>query len=160
MVQNAGMPSRFLALIRLVTSRLAGRPIEPSLGGYLTGEFPANGAWFEEMQQLCLRGCSEGWLCASERGGIKFGRVVKPGAEAAGFSVDVVDMKDVVGPHHRHPHGEVDLIMPLDEGAEFDGTGKGWKVYGPGSAHRPTVTGGRALILYLLPEGAIEFTRE
>jgi len=27
------------------------------------------------------------------------------------------------------------------------------------SAHRPTVTGGRALILYLLPEGRIEFTK-
>jgi len=33
-------------------------------------------------------------------------------------------------------------------------------VYGPGSAHRPTVRGGKALVLYLLPAGAIEFTKE
>ena len=29
----------------------------------------------------------------------------------------------------------------------------------PGSAHRPTVAAGRALVLYLLPQGAIEFTK-
>lgn len=32
-------------------------------------------------------------------------------------------------------------------------------VYGPSSAHAPTVTSGRALVLYLLPEGQIEFTK-
>jgi hypothetical protein len=31
-------------------------------------------------------------------------------------------------------------------------------VYAPGTGHRPTVTRGRALILYLLPEGKIEWT--
>jgi hypothetical protein len=28
------------------------------------------------------------------------------------------------------------------------------------SAHRPTVSGGRARVLYLLPKGAIEFTKD
>jgi hypothetical protein len=72
--------------------------------------------------------------------------------------VDVVDMDDLAGPHHAHPNGEIDMIMPLTEGARFDGHGAGWLVYGPGSAHRPTVTGGRALVLYLLPGGAIDFS--
>jgi len=49
--------------------------------------------------------------------------------------------------------------MPLTTGAQFDGHGAGWVVYGPGTAHSPTVTEGRALVLYLLPQGAIEFTR-
>ena len=31
-------------------------------------------------------------------------------------------------------------------------------VCGPDSAHYPTVSEGRALILYLLPDGRIEFT--
>ena len=91
-------------------------------------------------------------------GAIKYGRVVKPGEPTNGFSVDVVDMESVAGPHHRHPTGEIDLIMPLSSGAQFDGHTAGWLVYGPGSAHRPTVTEGRALVLYLLPAGAIEFT--
>jgi hypothetical protein len=69
-------------------------------------------------------------------------------------------MNDLAGPHHRHPKGEIDLIMPIDPGAKFDGQPAGWLVYGPDSAHSPTVTGGRALVLYLLPEGQIEFTRQ
>lgn len=57
------------------------------------------------------------------------------------------------------PGGEIDMIMPITDGARFDGSPRGWKVYGPDSAHRPTVSGGAALVLYLLPDGQIEFTR-
>lgn len=149
---------RFVELISLVTSRVGRLPLDESLTELLNGTFPTDGPWFAEMERLCLQGCAEGWLCAREAGGIRFGRPVKPGAETHGFSVDVVEMDDIVGPHHRHPHGEIDLVMPRDAGAAFDGVHKGWKVYGPGSAHRPTVAGGKALVLYLLPDGAIEFT--
>ena len=48
--------------------------------------------------------------------------------------------------------------MPIDAGAKFDGHPAGWVVYPPGSAHTPTVSGGAALVLYLLPGGEIEFT--
>jgi hypothetical protein len=75
------------------------------------------------------------------------------------MSIDVVEMDEVVGPHHSHPNGEIDLVIPLDDGAQFDGRGAGWTVYPAGSAHNPTVTGGKALVVYLLPDGAIEFTR-
>ena len=98
-------------------------------------------------------------MCNREGGGIKYGRVIKPAADLQDYSVDVVDMDSHKGPHHRHPNGEIDLIMPLDGAAKFDGCPAGWLVYGPGTAHSPTVTDGRALILYLLPQGAIEFTR-
>ena len=67
-------------------------------------------------------------------------------------------MKDIAGPHHAHPQGEIDLVMPLDADACFDGRAAGWLVYPPGSAHRPTVSQGRALVLYLLPAGQIQFT--
>ena len=50
------------------------------------------------------------------------------------------------------------MIMPLSDDAKFDGNGVGWLVYGPNSAHQPTVTDGKVIILYLLPDGAIEFT--
>ena len=108
-------------------------------------------------------------MCAREAGGIRYGRVLPATDATHGFSVDVVDMTDIAGPHHVHPTGEIDLVMPLagpgDDGlvaggdARFDGQAAGWKVYPPGSAHRPTVTGGRALVLYLLPDGAIQFTK-
>ena len=67
-------------------------------------------------------------------------------------------MNNIVGPHHRHPKGEIDMIMPLSGEAKFDGVSQGWLVYGPNSDHSPTVTDGEAIVLYLLPDGAIEFT--
>jgi hypothetical protein len=68
-------------------------------------------------------------------------------------------MENIRGPHHRHPNGEIDLVMPLTAEARFDDHGASWVVYGPNSAHYPTVTHGRAWVLYLLPQGAIEFTK-
>ena len=41
----------------------------------------------------------------------------------------------------------------------FDGRAASWLVCAPGSAHRPTVSNGRALALYWLPDGRIDFTR-
>ncbi len=105
-------------------------------------------------------GVAEGWLCNREGGGIRYGRVFKPAEDLQGFSVDVVDMNNVVGPHHAHPQGEIDLIMPIEGDAKFNGRAAGWLVCPPGSAHHPTVTDGRALVLYLLPQGAIEFTKQ
>lgn len=84
---------------------------------------------------------------------------MKPSAASQGFSVDVVEMENIAGPHHRHPEGEIDMILPRSAEASFDGRGAGWLVYPPGSAHRPTVSGGRARVPYLLPKGKIEFTR-
>jgi hypothetical protein len=84
--------------------------------------------------------------------------VIKASSDTHDFSVDVVDMNNIAGPHHVHPHGEIDLIMPLTAGASFDGHPAGWCVYEAGSAHSPTVSAGQALVLYLLPQGAIQFT--
>ena len=58
---------------------------------------------------------------------------------------------------HGHPGGEVCMVLPITPGAQFDGTDRGWCVFEPGTAHHPTVTNGRALILYMLPDGKIEF---
>jgi hypothetical protein len=131
----------------------------PALAETLLSEFPPDGPIFAELEAMCMLGCAQGWLCAREQGGIRFGRPVKPSDETHGFSVDVVEMDNVVGPHHAHPNGEIDMVMPIDPAAEFDGISRGWKVFGPGSAHHPTVSGGKALVLYLLPQGAIAFTR-
>lgn len=97
-------------------------------------------------------------MCSQGEGNRRFGRIIEPAADTHDLSVDVVDLTEVVGPLHRHPTGEICMVMPLTEGARFDGKGAGWKCYKPGSAHRPTVSGGRALVLYMLPEGKIEFT--
>lgn len=152
-------PKSFVAQLSIVANAIGERPLDKSLEDALEAEFPVGGEWFKTTSQICAQGVNEGWLCGREAGGIKFGRAVPAGPEMSGYSIDVVEMENVVGPHHSHPNGEIDLIMPLTGAAEFDGKGAGWKVYGPGTAHRPTVAGGKALVLYLLPEGSIEFTR-
>ncbi|MBR0568936.1 DUF4863 family protein [Azoarcus sp. L1K30] len=152
-------PEIFQRLIANVTSAIAGKPVDAQLADFLNERFPADGAEFQTIASACRDAVAAGWMCKLEHGGIKYGRVIKPCPELHGFSVDVVEMADVVGPQHAHPNGEIDMIMPLEGEAKFDGHGAGWFVYGPGSVHRPTVSDGRAHVLYLLPEGAIEFTR-
>ncbi len=147
--------------IARVTAQIAGRPLDDALDAWLNREHGAGSATYAALKAACETGVAEGWLANREGGGIRYGRIFKPSDELHGFSVDVVDMADVAGPHHTHPNGEIDLIMPIGgSDARFDGRPAGWCVYGPGTAHRPTVSGGRALVLYLLPQGAITFTAQ
>lgn len=152
-------PDEFAHLMASITGRIEGRTLDAELETELNATLPAGGAVVRSVFEACRAGIAAGWMCNREHAGIRYGRVVQPGPGTHGYSVDVVEMDDVAGGHHRHPNGEIDLIMPADETAVFDGRGAGWLVYGPGSAHVPTVTGGKAWILYLLPQGAIEFTK-
>lgn len=152
-------PEQFRDLIAPITKRIQGKTLDKKLEADLNQAFPANGAAFQNVFRACRAAVEAGWMCNREAGGIKFGRVIKPSPDLHGYSVDVVEMNDLKGPHHRHPNGEIDMIMPLTPAAKFDGHGAGWLVYGPNSAHYPTVSDGKALVLYLLPDGAIEFTK-
>ena len=152
-------PEQFTHLISSITRRIEDKPLDKQLETELNEAFPAAGDVFDKVFNVCRQAVEAGWMCNREAGGVKFSRVIKPSPEIHGFSVDVVEMEDVRGPHHRHPNGEIDMIMPLTPNAKFDGHGAGWLVYGPGSAHYPTVSDGKALVLYLLPQGAIEFTK-
>ena len=152
-------PETFKAQLAAITSQLQGRPLNAELDEWLNRAHGAGSETYEGLKASCEGGVEAGWLCDREGGGIRYGRIFKPGTELHGFSVDVVDMNDVAGPHHRHPNGEIDLIMPLKGEALFDGRPAGWMVCAPGSDHSPTVSQGRALVLYQLPDGQIKFTR-
>jgi hypothetical protein len=148
----------FQQLISRLTEEITSVPLDASMESHLNAEHGPGSHWYEQVFDACQTGVRDGWLCQRQAGGIGYGRVLKATDATHGFSVDVVDMTDIAGPHHVHPNGEIDLIMPLTPGACFDNRPAGWCVYEAGSAHRPTVTKGRALVLYLLPQGAIEFT--
>jgi len=148
----------FRSLVSSLTVEIADWRLDTTLAEHLTREHPPGSGMYERIFAACRDAIADGWMCNREAGGIRYGRVVKRGPETHGFSVDVVDMDDCAGPHHIHPNGEIDLVMPIEGPAAFDGQGAGWKVYEPGSDHFPTVRGGRALVLYLLPQGAIQFT--
>jgi Domain of unknown function (DUF4863) len=148
-----------------LTAQIAGKPLDQALDNWLNEKHGVGSSTYAQLKASCETGVAEGWLCDREGGGIRYGRIFKPAPELHGFSVDVVDMQDIAGPHHAHPLGEIDLIMPIGDDAhiggdaQFDSRAAGWLVYAPGTAHRPTVSQGRALVLYLLPEGRIDFTR-
>lgn len=148
----------FIQLIAGLTAEIANLPLNQELARHLNDQHGPTSPLYAKLFASCKAGVAEGWMCKHEGGGIRYGRVIKPSSETHDFSVDVVDMSDIAGPHHVHPHGEIDLIMPLTTDATFDGHPAGWCVYEAGSAHSPTVRAGQALVLYLLPQGAIQFT--
>lgn len=151
-------PQEFRPLVQPLLDACAGETIDHHLAARLENAFPPDSDAFRAVAKACRQAVSEGWMCSQGEGNRRFGRIIEPAADTHDLSVDVVDLTEVVGPLHRHPTGEICMVMPLTEGARFDGKGAGWKCYKPGSAHRPTVSGGRALVLYMLPEGKIEFT--
>lgn len=151
--------TRFKARLAGVTAQIHNRPINSALDEWLNANFGTDTPTYRELKQSCEEGVAQGWLCKYEGGGLRYGRIFKPSEDLHGFSIDVVDMENVAGPHHTHPQGEIDLIMPIEGDAQFDGHSAGWLVCPPGSAHRPTVSQGRALVLYFLPNGEIEFTK-
>jgi hypothetical protein len=151
---------RFAALLAPVIDVVRDCALDEALQARLSAHLPPTAAAFLAIERACHDAIGAGWMCAEGGGQRRFGRVLEPCAALARFSVDVVDITELVGNHHRHPTGEIDMIMPVTPGARFDECGPGWRVYPPGSAHRPTVAGGRALVLYLLPEGRIEWTQD
>lgn len=152
-------PTEFREQVAQFTAQLSGRALDAALDAWLNAQHGPASPTYARLKSACEAGVAEGWLCNREGGGIRYGRIFKPAPDLHGFSVDVVDMKNIAGPHHSHPNGEIDLIMPMEGDARFDGRPAGWLVCPPGSAHRPTVSEGRALVLYLLPDGRIDFTR-
>lgn len=151
-------PEQFRDLMEPVMTAIADGPVDQQLAARLNATFAPSTETFKAIEQACHEAIAAGWMCSQGSGQRRYGRVIAPEPATHGLSVDVVDLTDVVGPHHRHPNGEICMVMPQSLGAEFNGHGAGWAVFEPGSAHHPTVTGGEALVLYLLPGGAIEFT--
>ena len=149
---------QFQALLKPVTDFVSGQAVDLDLAEALNRRFAGDSEIFNAIEAACHAAIQEGWMCAQGSAGRRFGRVIEPRAETGRLSVDVVALKDIVGPHHRHPAGEICMVMPVTPEARFDGHPRGWCVFEPGSDHRPTVTGGEALVLYMLPEGRIEFT--
>ena len=149
---------QFQALLKPVTDFVSEQAVSPALADALNQRFPANGEVFNAIEAACHAAIAEGWMCSQGSAGRRFGRVIEPSDDTGNLSVDVVDLTNIVGPHHRHPTGEICMIMPITPEARFDGNPRGWCIFEAGSDHRPTVTDGEALVLYMLPEGRIEFT--
>jgi hypothetical protein len=149
--------SEFQTLLKPVTDLVSGMAIDSKLAEELSRRFPPGGEVFDTVEKACHEAIADGWMCANGDEGRRWGRVIEPCEETGGLSVDVVDLADLVGSLHSHPGGEVCMVMPITPSAQFDGTARGWCVFEPGSSHHPTVSNGEALVLYMLPDGKIDF---
>ena len=96
---------------------VAGEAVDRNLESKLSRLFPAGGAAYGVIESACHGAIEAGWMCAQGAEGRRFGRVIEPAPDTHDLSVDVVSLKNVVGPHHRHPNGEICLTMPLNDGS-------------------------------------------
>jgi hypothetical protein len=150
--------SAFLDTLTPVIAAVAGRPWDADLARHLNEAFPPDGPVFRAIEAACAAGIEGGWMGLQGDDRRKGGRVIQPGPATHDLSVDVVELVDLTGPHHRHPGGEVCAVIPEREEGRFDGNPRGWAVYSPGSDHWPSGTGGRVRVMFFLPGGAIEYT--
>jgi hypothetical protein len=135
-------------------------------------------ALYRELSRLIKAGVAEGWAANQEVEGPNYrrSRILEPVPETFQFSITAVYMNsqgarrfqdedegdDVLrGQYHGHPYGELNLVVPLDKGAQLKGLqgwqGPGWTAPDPGSRHFPEVRGGAVIALFYLPAGRISY---
>lgn len=131
------------------------------LAALLNARWPTSSPAIEAVAVALRTGVAQGWLCERGEPDARFSRLAKPSADTLGCSLDVVSLRGAAL-EHGHPAGEITLAVgatATDEDARFDGHRAGWIVLPAGSRHIPTVTGGRMILLYALPRGAIDWAR-
>ncbi|MFO0633996.1 MAG: DUF4863 family protein [Nannocystaceae bacterium] len=140
------------------------RPDSPeqasSLQQALHERWPLSHPQIVALATALREGVDAGWLCDRGEPHSRFCRLAKPSAASFDHSLDLVALRGA-GMAHAHPRGEITLALSAGEAdadARFDGAPAGWIVYPAGSSHTPTVTGGRMILLYALPGGAVQWS--
>ena len=144
---------------------------------WLNRTYGEGSALYEDLARLIKLGVAEGWAANQEVDGPDYrrSRISEPSPETLHFSITAVYMNsshpkhfvddhgdDILrGQYHSHPYGELNLVVPLDDGAEIRGLqgwqGAGWTAPDPGSGHYPEVRGGALIALFYLPAGRIAY---
>lgn len=109
-----------------------------SLEDHLNKSYGPGTPHYDTLASLIKSGLEEGWVANIPIDGSRYRRSrVSPPTEATRFcSVTTVYMatvdgeEDFKGQYHAHPYGEINCVVPIDEGAELRGLngwmGKGW----------------------------------
>ncbi|KAK7705564.1 hypothetical protein SLS64_007931 [Diaporthe eres] len=109
-----------------------------SLEEHLNKSYGPGTPHYDTLAGLIKTGLDEGWVANIPIDGSRYRRSrVSPPTEATRFcSVTTVYMatvggeEDFKGQYHAHPYGEINCVVPIDEGAELRGLngwmGKGW----------------------------------
>ncbi len=147
-----------LGLLGTIIDDIRGRALDAALESRLNERFGAGSDAYQNLRRLLELGIDEGWVAYVDIQGAAYRRgcIAEPAAQTAELSVESGLLENVKGQYHCHTLGEINMIMPIDADANFCGHGAGWKVFPPMSEHFPTVKG-RALMMYFLPQGRIEY---
>lgn len=147
-----------LTIVHELCGAIRGMPLDEDLEEYLNRHYGVGTENFEKLSRLMQLGVEEGWAAYVEIEGAEYrrGRISEPGFDTADMSVESGLLRDVKGQYHCHTTGEINMVIPLEAGANFCGTGAGWLVFPPMSEHFPTVQG-KALMMFFLPDGKIEY---
>jgi hypothetical protein len=144
---------------------------------WLNEKYGEGSKLYGDLSRLIKIGVREGWAANQEVEGSKYrrSRILEPVPETFHFSITAVYMNSVApyrfkeedephvlrGQYHGHPYGELNLVVPLNEGAQLKGLqgwqGPGWTAPDPGSSHYPEVRGGAVIALFYLPAGRISY---
>jgi hypothetical protein len=175
--QNMGHREELIA--RSIPFLQAIKDMTPSaaMERWLNEKYGEDSELYKDLARLTKLGVEEGWAANEMIGGPNYrrSRIQEPSAETFHFSITAVYMNskeaktfkdehdgDVLrGQYHGHPYGELNMVVPLDKGAELKGLqgwqGAGWTAPDPGSCHYPEVKGGAVIALFYLPAGRISY---
>jgi hypothetical protein len=148
-----------LGIVHRVLNYIGDRPFDAELEFQLNRRFGPCSGTYEAIARLLTLGLEESWVAYApvEGAGYHRGKIAEPTNETARMSIETALLCNVKGQYHSHTRGEIDMIIPIDSSAQFCGHGAGWVVYPQLSEHFPTVTGGKALIMFFLPNGEIQY---
>jgi hypothetical protein len=119
---------------------------------------PFSGPMMADLRKRLVAAVDAKTICERGEPPVFWGRVAKPSPATLDFSIDAVLMTGP-GPGHVHPNGEFSVAFALEGDPRFDGHAEGYVLEQPGSFHVPTVAGGKMLIVYFLPGGAMQFVK-
>ncbi|MBR1124613.1 DUF4863 family protein [Bradyrhizobium lablabi] len=164
---------RSIPFLREVKDMTPGAEMEK----WLNERYGEDSDLYRELSRLIRLGVAEGWAANQEVEGPNYrrSRILEPSPDTFHFSITAVFMdsndprafkdedEDEVlrGEYHGHPYGELNLVVPVDAGAQLKGLqgwqGPGWTAPDPGSRHFPEVRGGAVIALFYLPAGRISY---
>lgn len=162
--------ARFIPFLEEIKDMTAGDATER----WLNAKYGVDSEWYADVAARIAQGVKDGWLAHAEVAGPRYRRaqLAPPSAETNFFSITAILLDSTEnsqnnaegsfrGGYHLHPYGEINLAVPLNDGAALAGPDGwrhgGWTAPAPGSEHFPEVKGGAVLSLTFLPAGRIAF---